>query len=264
MGYATKSAKHSYAAQSPDTQHTPTRHLFKHLFKEGELKGLIVLSLGGSIIVPEKIDTVFLKKFRNFILRNVKRGRRFVIICGGGRTARNYIAAASEIKKVSAVDLDWIGIYATRLNAALIKSILKNVAFDDIPEDPTMKVKEANDAKVIIAAGWKPGKSTDYDAVLLARTYGATIVVNLTDVDYVYDKNPKKHPDARPIKEMSWDYFRKIIGDKWTPGLSAPFDPVAAKLAEKLKLTVFILNGRNLENLDKCLEGKPFIGTIIH
>ena len=221
----------------------------------------IVISLGGSIIVPEKVDTAFLRNFRNFTLRQIKKGRRFIIICVGGRTARNYMSAASEVRKIGAADLDWIGIHATRLNAQLLRGVLGKVAFDRIIKDPTKKT--STKAAVIGVAGWKPGVSTDYDAVLLAKAHGAKVILNLTDVDYVYDKNPKKFADARPIKILSWAYFRKIVGDKWTPGLNAPFDPVASKLAEKLKLKVIILNGRNIKNMEKFLDGNEFIGTII-
>jgi len=221
----------------------------------------IVISLGGSIIVPDKVDTAFLRNFRNFILRQTRKGQRFIIICGGGKTARNYMAAASEVRKIGAADLDWIGIHATRLNAQLLRGVLGKVALDRIIKDPTKKT--STKAAVIGAAGWKPGVSTDYDAVLLAKTHGAKVILNLTDVDYVYDKNPKKFADARPIKQLSWSYFKKIVGGKWTPGLHAPFDPMAAKMAEKLKLKVVTLNGRNIKNVENFLDGKEFIGTII-
>lgn len=221
----------------------------------------IIVSLGGSIIVPDRIDTVFLRNFRNFILRQARKGRRFIIICGGGKTARNYISAASEIRKIGAADLDWIGIHATRLNAQLLRAVFKDIAFEKIIKDPDRKVRTA--LPLILAAGWKPGVSTDYDAVVLARTYGSKVILNLTDVDYVYDKNPKKYPDARPLRELSWKFFRKIVGSRWSPGLSAPFDPVAARLAEKLRLRVVILNGRNIANIERFLDEKPFIGTTI-
>lgn len=222
---------------------------------------LIVASLGGSIIVPDRIDTAFLRNFRNFMLRQVRKGRRFIVICGGGKTARNYINAASEIRKIGGADLDWIGIHATRLNAQLLRAVFKDIAFEKIIKDPDKRVRAAS--PLILAAGWKPGVSTDYDAVVLAKTYGAKVVLNLTDVDYVYDKNPKQYPDARPLKEISWKFFRKIVGGKWRPGLSTPFDPVAARLAEKLKLKVVILNGRNIKNIESFLNGERFIGTVI-
>ncbi|MCX6719501.1 MAG: UMP kinase, partial [Candidatus Staskawiczbacteria bacterium] len=88
-------------------------------------------------------------------------------------------------------------------------------------------------------------------------------IINLTNIDYVYDKNPNESPDAKPFKEIDWKSFEQIVGDKWSPGLSMPFDPRASKLASRLKLKVVMINGKNLERLEDFLNGKSFIGTII-
>ena len=114
-----------------------------------------------------------------------------------------------------------------------------------------------------MAGGWEPGCSTDFDAVLIAKNFSAKTVINLSNIDYVYNKNPKEFPDARPIEKISWKDYRKMFGGPWTPGFNSPFDPVAAKEAEKLKMRVIIANGKNLENLEKILKGKKFVGTEI-
>ena len=114
-----------------------------------------------------------------------------------------------------------------------------------------------------MGAGWKPGWSTDYDAVLMAKNNKADTIINLTNIDYVYDKNPSQFSDAKPLKEIDWKSFKHIVGDKWTPGLSMPFDPKASKLAERFKLKVAIINGKYLERLEDFLNNKPFVGTII-
>ena len=113
----------------------------------------------------------------------------------------------------------------------------------------------------MIASGWRPGFSTDYDAVLLARNFNTKTILNLTNTKYVYDKDPAKHMDAKPIKSLSWRDFRKIVGDVWKPGMNAPFDPVASKLAERLHMKVIIMSG--LSSLDNFLSGKNFNGTVI-
>src|SRR3989338_2461600 len=96
----------------------------------------IVLSLGGSLIAPNTIDTNFLKKFRQTIERYIKQNCRFAIYCGGGMLARNMQKAASEIAQLNNKDLDIIGIGATKLNALLLKSIFKNDAESFIVESP--------------------------------------------------------------------------------------------------------------------------------
>jgi len=227
---------------------------------------IIVVSVGGSLIVPSEIDISFLKKFRKLVLRYVKKGMRFIIICGGGKTARQYQEAAKKIKSTNRLeltnqDIDWLGIWATKINAYLVKTIFKKEAHEKIIENPTEKVKFKE--KILVASGWKPGFSTDYDAVLLAKNFNAKRIINLTNVDYVYNKDPSKFKDAKPIKEICWKEFRKMLPKKWIPGMNVPFDPVAAKEAEKLKLEVAIINGRKLKNFEECIKKKPFTGTVI-
>ncbi len=226
-------------------------------------KEMIIISLGGSLVVPDEVDVDFLKKFRKIILNQITKGKRFVLIIGGGKICRKYQKAASEIVGLTSKELDWLGISATRFNAYLVKTIFKNLTYREIIADPTKKIRMKNE-KVIVAAGWKPGCSTDYDAVLLAKNLGVKTLINLTNIDYVYDKDPKKYPDAKIIKNISWQDFRKIVGNKWDPGLNMPFDPVASKAAQKQKMKVIIANGKNLKNLEKILSNKGFVGTVIN
>ena len=219
---------------------------------------IVVISLGGSVLAPSAIDVNFLKKFRKLVLSTNK---RFVIICGGGRTARNYMSAAAKVAKLSPEDLDWLGIHATRLNAQLLRNVFRDAAYPKVIHNPTEKINTKK--KVIIAAGWKPGWSTDYDAVLLAKNFGSKTVINMTNTNYVYDKDPSKFKNAKPLKCLCWKHFRKLIGTTWSPGLNTPFDPIAARAAQKLKLHVTIL-GKNTNNLRNFINGKPFNGTQIY
>jgi uridylate kinase len=221
----------------------------------------IVISVGGSLICPEKIDVNFLKEFRSLVLSQIKKDKRFIIITGGGRTARNYQEAAQAVGELTSEDLDWLGIHGTRINAHLMRAIFHEHAHPEIVKDPTKKVNFKED--ILVAGGWKPGFSTDYDAIMLAKQFKVKKIINLTNIDYVYDKDPRKFNDAKPLKEMSWNEFRKLIGNKWSPGLNAPFDPVASKEAEANKMIVHIINGANLENINSLLEGKDFVGTTI-
>jgi len=221
----------------------------------------IIISVGGSLIVPDNIDISFLRNFRNLIIKHIKKGKKFVIICGGGKTSRRYQHAAKSIVRMAKDDVDWIGIHSTRLNAQLLRTIFDNYANTKIVHNPIEKIRFRK--KILIAAGWKPGFSTDYDAVMLAKNLGANKVVNLTNIDYVHTSDPKRYKKARPIKEISWPNFRELLPKKWDPGLNVPFDPVASREAEKLGLEVVIINGRKIKNLEKYLQGRDFDGTII-
>ena len=225
---------------------------------------MIVISLGGSLIVPEEIDWKFLKQFKKIIEGKIKKGFRFIIVTGGGKTARKYIEAGAKMGDVDTEDKDWIGIHATRMNAHFIRTIFKKYAHPTISTNPYdlegfLKAKES----ILVAAGYRPGNSTDYISILLAKHFEVKRVANLSNINYVCDKDPKKHKDAKKIKEISWAEFQKIVGDKWDPGSNVPFDPVASKLAAKEEIEVSILNGKKLSNFQKYLDGEKFVGTVI-
>lgn len=221
----------------------------------------IVVSVGGSLIVPDGIDTDFLTHFKTLALKKIEQGFSFCIIAGGGKTARRYQDAAHAVTPLSRTDLDWLGIHATRLNGQLLRNIFAGYAYPHVIKNPTSDINA--DEPILIAAGWEPGYSTDYVAVLMAKNLGARRLVNLSNTDYVYDSDPKKNPDAKKIEKVSWPEFRKIIPDHWDPGLSSPFDPVAAKEAEALGLEVAVINGTHLNEFSHYLDGKPFVGTVI-
>ena len=220
----------------------------------------IILSLGGSLIFPEDLDKKFLLDFKKVIEKYIKKNYRFVIICGGGRLARNFQQIASEKRKLSSEELDWLGIYATRINAHILKSIFGGYAEENVILNPNQKI--AFKKNIVIASGWLPGWSTDYDAVLLAKNLRTKSVINMSNVDYVYDKDPRKQSDAKKIEKMAWKNFRKISGNKWKAGMNVPFDPIAAKEAEKSGIKVYIV-GKDLNNLKNLLDGKKFNGTLI-
>lgn len=224
-------------------------------------KEIVIVSVGGSLIVPDEIDVLFLKNFKAVIERQIKKGRRFVIITGGGKTCRKYQQAARDVGPLTTDDVDWLGIHSTRLNAHLMRTILRKYAEPVVAKDPTKKVKMTK--PVLITAGWEPGHSTDQDAALEARTLKAKKLINLSNIDYAYTKDPKKYPDAKPITEITWKNFRKLIPKKWTPGLNSPFDPVASRECENNKIEVAILNGKHLDRFESYLDGSPTIGTII-
>lgn len=218
-----------------------------------------VLSLGGSIIVPDEIDIAFLKEFRELILK--QDNTRFVIVCGGGTLCRRYQDAARKINEPLQDDLDWIGVKATWLNAMLVKSVFSDIVHEEVIINPTEPFH--TDKRVIIAGGWKPGWSTDYDAVHLARQTEADALINISNIEYAYTNDPKKDPEAEKIEATTWPEFRKIVGDEFSPGGNYPFDPVASKLAEEIGLKVIIAKGTDLENLDNILSEKTFKGTVI-
>lgn len=226
----------------------------------------VVISLGGSIVVPDNPDTGFIAGFRDLVMERIDRGMRFIIIVGGGRTSRRYVEAAGTVDAaVSDEDKDWIGIHATRLNAHLLRTVFRTVAHPRINDNPHNHEEFADFSEpVLVASGWRPGSSTDFCAVVLGRHLGASTVVNLSNIDYVYDKDPRAHDDALRHETLSWDAYRDIVGGAWTPGMHAPFDPVASRFAAEHDMTVAIMNGTDLANVGAYLDGSTWRGTTLH
>lgn len=227
-------------------------------------KNTTIISLGGSLIVPDNIDTEFLITFKELICEKIKKGHKFILVAGGGKTARRYIDAVGAIKEIDNEEKDWIGIHSTRLNAQLIRTLFKEYAHPRVNKNPhDLEDFYVSNSPVLVAAGWRPGNSTDLIAVMLAKYLGVKRVVNLSNIDYVYDEDPRNNPDAKKITEISWSKFREMVGDEWDPGMNAPFDPIASKLADEEGVEVGIINGKNLESLNNYIEHENFAGTII-
>lgn len=227
-----------------------------------------VLSVGGSIVVPGNPDTDFLSKFIIMLKEWLSQDneRKLILVVGGGSPARVYQNAYSDIcQKTDSIsvqnDADWIGIMATRLNAQLVKAAFGSLCENDVVYNPTENINFSG--RILVAAGWKPGFSTDNDAVLLAEKFNAKTVVNLSNIEKVYTDDPRKNPDAKPIDSISWKDFRKMVGDEWTPGKNCPFDPIASKKADECNMTVICAGGKNIENIKNILNDKPFTGTKI-
>lgn len=223
-----------------------------------------ILSLGGSIVAPDGVDTAFLKKFKTLVEEYLAKDpdRKLILVIGGGAPARVYQKAFREIEPNAPADVqDWIGITATRLNAQLVKSIFGDLCKDPVVTDPSADISFTG--RVLVGAGWKPGFSTDFDAVYLAERFGGKTVVNLSNIVKVYSDDPKKNPGAKPLDKINWVDFQKIVGTEWVPGKNVPFDPIAAQKAKELALDVIVAGGKDIENIGNILEDRPYIGTLI-
>ncbi len=222
----------------------------------------VVLSVGGSIVSPHDGDgVVIVKRLRTMLFAFVKKGYQFVIVVGGGAPARDF---QGRLKKLGIKDdksLDWMGIFATHLNARYFGRVLYPHAKSKIVTDP-VKHKKTSDA-IVIAGGHKPGASTDHVAAQLAKKYGASYMVNLSNVSYIYSADPRKVKNAKRYVALNWKQMQKIVGTKWSPGLHTPFDPIATKVCRKNDIDVAVIGGDKLGELKNLLSGKKFKGTWI-
>jgi uridylate kinase len=222
----------------------------------------IVVSVGGSLLVPDTIDTEFISRFCSLIQKKVSEGFSFYIIAGGGKLARQYRDAARIAQSnASSESLDWVGISATRANAEVLRAVLGGENIPPVVLDT--RKRPSKKSSLYIAGGVRPGNSSDWAAVMAAHAFGAKKLVNLSNIDYVYTADPRTNPDAKKIERISWKEFRSLIPSEWDPGLSSPFDPVAAREAERMKLEVAVINGANLAAFEDYINGTPFSGTTI-
>ncbi len=225
-------------------------------------KKVIVLSLGGSLIIPDDVDIKFLREFKKTILRNTKK-YKFIIVCGGGSIARKYISALREIKideKLQSLS----GISATRMNARFM-----NYFFDINPEEgiphTTKLLKKYIEKQNIVFCGaleYKPDQTSDSTAAEIAKKFNA-IFINLSNVAGLYNKNPKEHKDAKFIPKISWsDFYKMAHKEKFKPGQHFILDQTASSIIMKNKITTYLL-GKNLKEFEEFLKNKKFKGTII-
>lgn len=228
----------------------------------------IIIKIGGSVLSPseENIFDVNRALQIKYHLLKLTDKYQFVIVTGGGALARKYQQMLKEINARD-IELNWAGLQSNNQNAVMMRCILAEHCVDiplvseALEEDTPVDFTE--DFLTVGAA--RPGHSGDYDAVILARRTGAKKIYIVKDVDGVYDKDPDENPDAEMIKEMNWDkYINEIIGGReFIPKMAVPVDPKASKHAKKLGISMYLL-GSDLDNLNKAIEGKEFIGTLIH
>lgn len=227
------------------------------------MQKVVVISLGGSLIAPDNIDTKFLKKFKEVIEKHEK-NYKFVVVTGGGSIARKYISALKEEGKSYYLQ-SMAGIAITRVNARFLTYFFGKDANEGIPHDMN-QVKNLLKKNNIVFCGalrYSPNQTSDATSAKLANFFN-TDFINLTVVSGLYNKNPLEHKDAKFIPEISWKDF-KIMTDKikFAPGQHFVLDQTASRIIEKDRIKTYIL-GKDLKELDNLLSNKNFKGTIIN
>ncbi len=226
-------------------------------------KNIVVLSLGGSLIIPNEVDVKFLKKFKKVILRN-SRKYKFLIGCGGGSIARKYISALRKTGR-GAKHQSLAGIAATRMNARFMSYFFNIDPEHGIPHTKEMLMKyiKKNDIVFFGALEYKPKQTSDSTAVEIAKHF-KTKFINLTNVKGLYDKDPRKNKDAKFISKINWKDFDKMANkSKYIPGQHFVLDQTASKVIMKHKIKTHIL-GKDLKQLENVLKGEKFLGTVVN
>ncbi len=227
------------------------------------VKPVVVVSVGGSMIAREKVDAALIAKFANSINNLRREGFEFVLVAGGGKVARDYIATARTLGVENNFVLDEIAITVTRLNALMLIQAFEG-AFPEVLTD-VKKIHEILDAKKIpIFGGLIPGFTTDTVAASIAEYIGG-IFVNLSDQEGVFNADPRYSKNAHLIPKMSHEKLMRILArtDSRNPGENTILDSFACMILNRSKITTFVLKMQDLENFENAIKGSEFHGTIV-
>jgi len=220
----------------------------------------IVFALGGSVVVPDKVDEKYVAKFAEFALELAKK-HTLAIVVGGGKTARRAIAEARK-RGENEVQCDYAGIGASRYNASIISQAMSIEPF--IPETLLDAKKILETEGIILMGGTEPGHSTDAVAALLAELIDADLILKVTDVDGIYDKDPQEHKGAKMFEKLPVDQLESMVrGLSQAAGKYELFDLLAVKILKRSHIKCIVLNGRDLKNMGDVIGGKKFKGTLI-
>ena len=223
---------------------------------------MLVISLGGSVIVPDKVDYIFLRKFRSIIKRYSRR-EKVVMVTGGGGTFRKYLKSLEKVK-LDELTIGLVGIATTKLNARVVAGFFNKKG--NIPNSINEIRQALKKSNIVIcgALGFRTGTTTDGNAAEIAKYFKARAILNITNVNGLYDSDPRKHKSARLIPRIGFNEFYMIARKvKYKAGQHFVLDQKAAGIIRKHRINTVILNGHNLNNLENFLSDKKFSGTII-
>ena len=228
----------------------------------------VVVAVGGSLLRPEVAErSSWLEDLAELVKEQVSSGVRFGIVVGGGSPARESIQLVESIID-DVLALDRIGISATRLNASIIKEIFQNSGInvpEKIPNDVSRAVILMEKYDVVVMGGTLPGHTTDKVAIELAISTNSEKCIIATNVNKVYDEDPRKNKNAKSFDEMSIHELQEIVGPAKhaKAGASQVVDPIGVSLAVESNLTLNILDGRKMKNIKNAVQGNVFEGTIV-
>jgi uridylate kinase len=222
----------------------------------------VVVSLGGSVIVPDDDDDAFLKRFSEMI-SSLRDRYQLYLVCGGGKIARYYIKVGRSLGLPES-DLDELGILSTRINAALVVYSLGETSIGKVPTDILEAHHLEKKGKVVVMGGTVPGHTTDAVSAMLAKEVKAVRIINGTSVDAAYTADPRKDPNAERLSRITHQQLYELVNiGMHGAGPSNVFDRLGAQIARDSHIDICIVDGRDLDEVRAAIEGKPIKGTVV-
>jgi len=221
----------------------------------------LVLKISGHIANPDNLELI--REYCSAIKEAYSKGVKIAVVVGGGTYARKYINAARSLGASESI-CDTLGIRVSRLNALLLTSLLKDVAYPIPPENYTEFLKAWSTGKIVICGGFQPGQSTATVAALVAEGVNADVLALAARIDAVYDKDPKIHSDAKKLTTVTTAELKKILEEQSVKaGRYELLDPIAIKVIERSGIPVAVFDGRKVEYFKKLVYEGEIVGTLI-
>ncbi|MEO9294977.1 MAG: UMP kinase [Nitrososphaera sp.] len=227
---------------------------------------IIVIKLSGRVFSGDD-KGADIKKYAG-LLAELSAKVQPVVVAGGGKMARHYIDIARGFG-LDEASLDIMGIEVSRLNAKLLIAALGRKAYPSVPEDleqvtdAAVASSSSSSGKVIVTGGLHPGQSTNATAALIAEKVGAKKIINATDVDGIYDSDPRTNKNAKMFNEITTRQCRELLGgENSMAGGYDLMDIVALKVIERSKIPTVVIKS-DLATIRNAAIGRATTGTRI-
>lgn len=228
----------------------------------------ILLKLSGEALAGDKqvgIDSDILNRIAKEIKEITDLGVEIAVVVGGGNFFRGVSGSAGGMDRASA---DYVGMLATVMNSLLLQNALEkagvptrvqsaitmNAVAEPFIRRRAMRHLEKKRVVILAAGTGNPFFTTDTTAALRANELGVDVVLKATKVDGIYDKDPKKYPDAKKYDTLSYL-------DVLNQGLEV-MDSTATSLCMDNKISIIVFNLGVSGNIKKIVQGEN-IGTIV-
>jgi len=223
------------------------------------MKRRVVVKISGRVFGMDSAKA--LKDYARLFAR-VSRYCQPVVVAGGGTIARHYISHARS-SGADESTLDELGIEISRLNAKLLIYALKGRAYSHPPTTLQETRHAVDSGLIVVTGGLHPGQSTNGTAALIAEKIKAEQLINATDVDGVYDRDPNRYRTAKKFRRIEMRSLRgMLVREDSAAGGYDLMDIVALKIIERSRIRTRIMKA-DLKTLEKAIRGTSTAGTEI-
>jgi uridylate kinase len=221
----------------------------------------VVLRIGGSV-VASPVNTELMSKYTDVVRKLKEQNHEVAVVVGGGSLAREFISIAKNL----GLDMqaqDEIAISVSRLFAQLFLKKLGNLACAKVALTLDDAAECLSDGKIAVMGGLKPGITTDAVAALVAERVDGELLVKGTDQDGIYNKDPRKYPDAVKLNHLSFDDLQGVFSEsRHKAGMHQIVDPEAVKVLKRKHVRLIVVDGFKPENILAAVQGEK-VGTVV-